>query len=59
MGAIEKFSKLFEMPGVETGIYRCQSCGTDLGSGDGTCPDCGGDLQPVSEPVQYIYREQY
>lgn len=59
MGAIEKVSNLLAMPAVESGLYRCGNCGATAGSDETSCPDCGGETQVISEPVQYVYREPF
>lgn len=55
MGAIDKVWRWFELPAVEATVYRCQNCGVELESDDRSCPDCGGDVQGVGDPVHYYW----
>lgn len=59
MGAIEKMWRWFEPPAVETTLYRCLECNVDVGPEDSFCPECGREVQEVTEPVEYVQWEIY
>lgn len=59
MDIIAGVRRLFELPPVKTTRYRCLDCDVKLENEESYCPECGGEAQEVSEPVEPRYWEPY
>lgn len=59
MRSVADFLDWFAPPAIEATRYRCLECNLKLQATDSVCPECGREVQEVTEPVMAMDWEAY